>query len=341
MSKYWDDFERRITETTKAVEENINPPLRRVCLHITSKCNFNCNYCNEIHKNKTLPKSIFTKIVEEYSQMGGGILHITGGEPSTVKWLSKAIIDSPENIVINFNTNAFKMLEPINVYNRINRMKISLDTCNPSYFNGLVHKKRAFEVIVENLQKLQNINKTKDISITYTMTKQNYKNIPDFLEFYYDKLPYLYAIFFSTYKGNNPDFVFTDEDIVFFWENIVPKMKDIFIQNKDTESLWLFKNSYNKNTLQAVIRFPENTTTQCYLSMSELVIDENGDTWRCSHLFRDKVIKSGLNIKDFDLDYIHQNLILEKSPKCLYGCNLKLVNFNKQVENNLQNYIKN
>lgn len=328
-SKYWDDFERRITETVNAVKCDAVPPLRRICLHITSKCNFNCQYCNEKHENKTLPVELFDRITKEYSQMGGGILHITGGEPSVVKWLPDGISRCPSNVTVNFNTNCYKLM-PLNTYNRIGRIKVSLDTDNAIYFNELVNKNKAFETVINNLNKLSF--KAKDISITYTMTKQNYANIPNFLKFFYTKLPRMYAVFFSTYKGNNKDFVFSEDDMEKFWGITVPQMKELFIENNDQESLWLFENSYNQDTLRSDIRFPENLSTSCYLSKSELVVNENGDTWRCSHLFRDKVDNSGLNIKDYSLNYIHNNIEIEQNEKCLYGCNLKLINFNKQVE---------
>ena len=45
-SLYWDDFNRRIKETVVAVKNNTQPPVRRVSIFITNKCNFGCHYCN-------------------------------------------------------------------------------------------------------------------------------------------------------------------------------------------------------------------------------------------------------------------------------------------------------
>src|SRR5512138_2967142 len=90
-TKYWDLFDQRIEETANSLKNGVNPPLRRIALHITNKCNMKCSYCNECHTPKTFRRDLFTKLVSEFYEMGGGILHITGGEPSCVPWLFEEI----------------------------------------------------------------------------------------------------------------------------------------------------------------------------------------------------------------------------------------------------------
>jgi hypothetical protein len=53
--------------------------------------------------------------------------------------------------------------------------------------------------------------------------------------------------------------------------------------------------------------------------MSEKVFDSQGNEYSCSHLYRDGV----------------RNSAPEKSDKCSYGCNRRLVDFNKEVETKL------
>jgi len=337
VHKYWDNFEKRINQTVEAIKNGSKiPPLGRISLHITSKCMFRCDYCNEFHNKCILPQPLFYKIIKEYSQMGGGILHITGGEPTTVNWLDSAIQGKPENVTINLNSNCYKLLKK-ETYKFIDRIKISLDTNNEKYFDYLVHCPGAFNKVIDNIWKLSEYNKAKDISITYTLTKENYKNIPEFLNWYYKKLPFLYAIFFSVYKGKNERFLFTEDDQKFFWTHVVPEMKQILVENKDEESLWLFENSYNSNTLSCSCRYPENMKVPCFISKSELTINEKGNVWRCSHLFRDKIPPSRFfNIENNSLDYIHENLSQEVYPQCLTGCNLKLVHFNQEVQRRIK-----
>jgi hypothetical protein len=88
------------------------------------------------------------------------------------------------------------------------------------------------------------------------------------------------------------------------------------------ESLALLCETLNeKCRLIAGIRFPDNDISKpCYLSMSERVISAGGEEFTCSHLYRDKILcKEAV-----------------KHQKCLYGCNQRLVDFNKGVEEELQ-----
>jgi len=332
--KYWDNFEERINQTVDAMIKGSNPLLGRIALHITSRCNFKCDYCNEHLNNSVLPMSLFLKIVNEYSQMGGGILHITGGEPTAVKWLDEAIQNTSENVTINLNTNCYRLLKR-KTYEFIDRIKVSLDTSNREYFDNLVHCSGAFDRIVANLWKLSEYNKTKDVSITFTLTRENFREVPEFLSWYYRKLSRVYAIFFSIYKGTDERFLFREDDQIAFWDDVVPKMKQVFKENDDKESLWLFEHSYNQNTLSTSCRYPENIEVPCHISKSELTINEEGNVWRCSHLFRDKVPCSSYNIKNESLEYIHNNLIQIKYSQCLIGCNLKLIHFNQEVQEGL------
>jgi MoaA/NifB/PqqE/SkfB family radical SAM enzyme len=338
MSLYWDDFENRIKETIQAGISGAQPPLRRVSLHITNRCNFNCSYCNEKHCNLELDRNLFVKIVKDYSDMGGGILHITGGEPSIVKWLGEEILKVPANITVNMNTNMFKLFDR-EVYTRINRLKTSLDTKDKDYFENIVGRKNSYDRVINNFWTLESYGKNLNTSVTYTLTRDNYQKLPAFLGWYYNNLPKLYGVFFSEYKGTHPDFLWRESDIGVFWEFIVPKVKSTFIANGDKESLWLFEHSYRENSLSK-IRFPENHTMPCYISQSELCINEVGDCWRCSHLYRDKIPSTGLNIKDHSLSDIHKLLKRQQTDKCcLNGCNLKFVCFNQDVVEGIEKEI--
>ena len=50
-------------------------------------------------------------------------------------------------------------------------------------------------------------------SITCVLSKQNYKEIPKMVKFCNKEFPKLYALFFSVYKGVNPDFLMDKDDV--------------------------------------------------------------------------------------------------------------------------------
>ncbi len=339
-TKYWDLFESRIDETVKAVQTNTIPPLRRLSLHITNKCNFNCIYCNEIHSKVELSFDCFKKIINEFSQLGGGILHITGGEPSVVTYIDEAIVyaSSKKNVTVNLNTNCYRRLKD-ETYKHISRLKVSLDTWNAEKFNKFAGRANVFQKVTENIKYVNALPNAPVISITYTVNAQNLNDIPTYLEYYYKNLR-VYAMFFSIYKGDNPDLYFKQNDISRLFNVIYPSARQIMIKNNDYDSLWLLNNSHGKRTYEQTNRFPVNLKTPCYLTLSELSIYENGEVSHCSHLHRDGVIDDRFNINTHSLKDIlkEKRCVINKVPinsKCLYGCNLKLCKFNTDVSEKL------
>lgn len=305
-SLYWDDFQRRVDETVIAIKSGKAPPVRRVAVFITEKCNFKCKYCRVSLSKKSLPKETFEEIIRKYGK--DSIIHITGGEPSTVKWLYPYLESKPD-VRFHLNTNAF-LMPPLTV----KRLKVSLDSCNPGEWDSLVGHKGAFGKVTENIKKA-----SKDVvtSITFTLTHQNLGEVIDFIGFSNREFPDLYALFFSVYKGDDRSFIFTDEDREFFFNELRPKMLKILPE----ESKALLKETQDeKFRLIQGTRFPENSMSKpCYISMSERIYNPDGQVFRCSHLYRDGVRQVGFS----------------KHPNCEYGCNRRLVAFNEEVEKQL------
>ncbi len=301
-SKYWDDFERRINETVEHIKTGCKLKVRRVSVHITNRCNFKCSYCNVQQNTQELSISQFDKIITEYGK--DAIIHITGGEPSVVKWLYD-FIDSKSSIRFHLNSNML-----ISPPKNIKRLKVSLDSSDRDYFDNIVERANSFDTVVENIKKASKYVST---SITCTLTKENYTKSPEFMRWCRTVFPDIYAVFFSVYKGNNGRFMFTSETARHFFEYVKPLLE----AEMDEESLELLNETIDeKIRIMQTVRFPENSPENpCYLSMSERVIDSNGDAWNCSHLFRD-------GIK-------HTNNC--KHKKCLYGCNRRLVAFNEKI----------
>lgn len=301
-SKYWDDFDRRIAETSICLKSGTPIPIRRVAVFITNRCNFKCDYCNVSQSPMEMSRNKFSEIVGKYGNEA--IIHITGGEPSVVKWLYDYIDTTPN---VRFHLNSNMLLPPPH---NLKRLKVSLDTRDSDYFDKIVHYKGAFNRVVANIKQAC---KSHCLSITCTLTKENYIEAPNFMRWCRRKFPDAYAVFFSVYKGRARRFAFDTESSEDFFGNIIPKLQ----AEMDTESLALLQETIDeKRRIISGVRFPENLAGKCYISMSERVVDFNGNIWNCSHLFRDGI-------------YHSDN---EKCSKCLYGCNRRLVAFNQQVE---------
>ena len=305
-SKYWDDFERRIGETVTALKAGTPIKVRRVAVYITDRCNFRCGYCNVHFGREEMTEAQFDAIIKEHGQ--DAIIHITGGEPSLVPWLYD-YIDRTPGVRFHLNTNAF-LATPRNVQ----RLKVSLDSCKEQDFDKLVHVRGAFQHVVANIKECSPRVVT---SITCVLSKQTYAQAPEFMRFVRREFPDLYAVFFSCYKGNNPEFAMTQENADQFFDVIRPQLE----AEMDKESLELFRETATeKFRVFGKERFPENTTgALCYLSMSERVYNHRGEQFRCSHLFRDQVFNCDSQIQ----------------LACRSGCNRRLVQFNEEVARRL------
>jgi hypothetical protein len=157
---------------------------------------------------------------------------------------------------------------------------------------------------------------------------------------YEQRWPLFYACFFSSYKGINPRFVLTADDTKQLFGEIVPEMDRITEKYGDMETQKLFHASHETRTFKLANRFPEVNVVPCYLQLSELVVDEDGDISNCSHLFRDNAPKTGMNLRDGNLrDLFRAAKLAEHAtpihPACLYGCNKKLTTFNDIVAREL------
>jgi MoaA/NifB/PqqE/SkfB family radical SAM enzyme len=304
-SLYWDNFSQRIDETVHAIRNNTLPTIGMVAVFITDKCNMRCSYCNNVKCGNEMKEDTFDKIVKDHPN---AIIHITGGEPSCVKWLYPYL--KTNSGTFHLNTNA--LMKPPS--ESVKRLKVSLDSCNSNYWDSLVGVNGAFDKVVKNI--IDACSKT-TVSITYTLTHENFRNVIEFSEFVKREFNGLYATFFSVYKGNNVRFALTDEDVSEFFG----KYKEKLLSSLDEESRFLFIESIDeKFRLMQTTRFPENCLTDvCYISLSERVYRWDGSSCACSHLFRDGILnKPG-----------------EKHEKCSYGCNRRLILFNEEVSSRL------
>ncbi len=104
-SLYWDDFDKRASETVECISKGLEVPIRRVAVFITNKCNMSCAYCNHHNRSQEMSEECFDNIVKRYGKTS--IIHITGGEPSVVKWLYPYLEKHGSSNRFHLNTNAY------------------------------------------------------------------------------------------------------------------------------------------------------------------------------------------------------------------------------------------
>jgi len=304
-----------------------------------------CSYCNERHTAAEMKYDAFAKMVHEYSEMGGGVLHITGGEPTVVKFFDQLFPTVAEypNVDLHINTNSLKRLT-VEQYKIIKRLKVSLDTTDAEYFNKITRVRDAFERVTSNLDFVHDNVVipfgSPTVSLTYTVTRENFRQIPDFLKMYYERWPKFYAVFFSSYKGVGDSFLLNKDEVKELFEDIVPQLRELTEKYGDQETKVLFDTAHDPETFDPRLRFPINKNLPCYIQMSEIAINEKGEVWNCSHLLRDQIPPTGINIADGHLADVvkaaKEQFSVPLAKECLFGCNRKLQTFNKYVDQRLQ-----
>lgn len=336
LSNYWDDFQIRVNETIDCLNRNEFPKLERLTVHLTESCNFHCEYCNMRFSKRTMEESLARKIIDEYVEMGGRTIHFTGGEPTVVPYIEEIFLYAKsKGLTVSANTNAYKRVNTEN----IDKFKTSFDTPYADKFNTTVGM-GAFEKVVENMKIYSKEMKGKMLSITAVLNRKTYEYMLELAKFVHENFE-VYNLYYSNYKGSNPKFAFTDEEIEDMFVNHIPKVLEFFEQTGNTYSYKQLSFYKREDFRDVDFRFEENRHIPCYIQLSELTIDVDGNCYDCSHLYRDGVEPDVIvNVKNDTLEncfrrrkkrYEDVSSMICISEKCLNGCNKNLIGFNKAV----------
>lgn len=334
LSNYWDDFQVRVNETIDCIQWGELPKLQRLTVHLTNSCNFHCEYCNMHFSSCFMNKSLAMKIVDDYVKMGGRIIHFTGGEPSIVPYIDEILsYAKSKGLVVSMNTNGYKRIDVRNV----DKLKASFDLANKEEFNRTMGVD-CFDTVVENMKYYSKEMESKMLSITAVLNRKTYKRMLELAKFVQENFK-VYNLYFSNYKGENPDFAFTVDEIDDMFLNYIPKVLEYFKQTGNNYSYKQLKLYKPTDFLNSSCRFEENSIIPCYIQLSEMTIDVNGRCYNCSHLYRDGVVPHvNINVGNRDLALCFKDLkeslkgnFVCLSDKCLSGCNTNLMGFNKTV----------
>ena len=339
LSNYWDDFKERVNETVNAIAEDKVPPLKRLTVHLTDACSMKCIYCNMHQNNNFMSINIGRKIIKKFAEMGGSIIHFTGGEPTIHPNFEKFCSYAKSlGLVVSTNTNCLKKVNT----KPIDKLKTSFDTCDKNKYNTMVGLD-CFDEVVRNLKSYSSSMEGKMLSITAVLNKQTFRDMLELAKFCKENYN-LYNLYYSNYKGNDSRFAFSQKEIDEMFAVNIPETLNYFDSVGEKYSYKQLALYTPKDFINGE-RFDENLTIPCYIQLSEMVIDTDGNCHNCSHLFRDGVSKSDVNVHDYILSdcfyEIKKNMKDSScftclSDKCLTGCNRNLIGFNKTVAEKLE-----
>jgi len=108
LCDYWDCLDAMLLETCRAELRGIAPPLRRLSIFVTERCNLKCSYCIQKAESRTsMDTGWLAESIAEARSMGAVILDIMGrGEPTMLDGLPDIAGVAAENgLVVTIGTN--------------------------------------------------------------------------------------------------------------------------------------------------------------------------------------------------------------------------------------------
>jgi molybdenum cofactor biosynthesis enzyme MoaA len=236
---------------------NKNKRINYLAIAITTNCNCNCFYCKPTGESilpnikGTLNFKSLRKIIKVAYELGITTFRITGGEPTTVSYLSslmRYIMELGDNTKIRLNTNGYKLYnkELLNIIERYKErmdIVISVDSVN-EYIEG-IHYPKYLSAKIQNLA-TELVNRKIPTRFNVVVTKRNISEIKELINKSIAlgvNVKILDLIIQNEYFGTNKDL--NGEEAVMFGkaeyvslENIVEYLEIISDRSKEKYHMW-------------------------------------------------------------------------------------------------------
>jgi len=235
--------------------------LQMAYIHITQKCNFNCDYCynkKNLNRGTELTTDQWFTIIDRLCESGIKYFILTGGEPYLRKdLLSISKYIKEKNKILHILSNG-SLIGPENytVLQYVDEIIISLDSID-KHVNETNRSNSKHYNVVNNISNIPKKYMNK-ISIRCVITKNNINDLQKMKQFVKNNLGYKFLP--TMFLPNNKS------DI----ENI-PDVTDELL-----------------DSLSESIPFPKNMIINCGGCFKEVGIDSNGDVYPCQNLIIDK-----------------------------------------------------
>jgi uncharacterized protein len=236
-------------EEIKKNRIDLNQKVTTLTLNVTRKCNLKCDYCfedNEFRMLGNMPFEVAQKAINKFFTDKGTkyVIIFTGGEPllnfKVIKQVVEYVNSKEMNVVYKIKTNATLMddekMEFLIEHNF--HIQISLDGCKEAHdtHRKFANGEGSFEIVDEYIQKFEEKNYGKNISLSGTLTHQTMKFINDS----YSHLNNYRKIRSYDLKGVMPNsheqYAFDSEDYkTSYLSNIKNNKHSTYLYNKLTE----------------------------------------------------------------------------------------------------------
>ena len=148
------------------------PSLRYLEIQLTNRCNLNCLHCYQGEKdNSELPLEDVKKVLEDFIELQGLRLILSGGEPllySHFTELNKVLKDYPARVVLLTNGTLLKDFD-VKTLN-VDEIQFSLD--GMEHGHNYIRGKNSFSKLIDGVEKIKNETNI-DVSFATMIHKEN------------------------------------------------------------------------------------------------------------------------------------------------------------------------
>lgn len=197
ISEFSNDFydfldqmaQKGIVRVGKIKEDVDKYRLSSMLVELTMQCNERCIHCyipNSVKsKATTMPFDIFSKLVDEFVDLGGENVTLSGGEPLMHKDIIQ-ILDycQKKGLTINLFSNLLLLTEhhlDILSQNKVGVIQTSVYSLNPTIHNSITLRKGSLEKTLESIDRLLDANI--NVQISCPVFQKNRDSIIDIIDY--------------------------------------------------------------------------------------------------------------------------------------------------------------
>lgn len=330
-----DDIDERSEAKERWMKEATSSHAMTIIINPTLRCNFNCWYCYENHKNApVMSKDIFEKITNliASSVSGTDILNISffGGEPllefsrivkPLITYTDEIACQTSKDIRFSFTTNGFLITNEIITFlsaHNVKFMQITLDGGRVSHNKTRISKsKDSFGTITTNIKNLLDNNIS--VTLRINITPENINDCSDIL----------------TWINN----LTVDQK-----RRLSVNVQQVWQTEKSSDISMQIDNLLDSICQLGVYAYPsilDNLRRMCYADRANtILINSNGDIFKCTAIdFKkeDRISNIFSNTVKEDLAGNFNRLVEKRFsnkmcisckifPLCLGGCHRSVVN---------------
>jgi len=321
-----------------------NVKFKNIVINITAKCNLDCIFC-ECRSLDTKSDLTFNEIESFFREMadrGVKSVFIGGGEPFMRKDMWD-ILTLLKNIGYTISTVSNGLLladvseKKLNIFDQtISALFLSLDSTKPTLHNYYRDNKQAYDKVVKTIDRFVDLPNTKLI-ITMVITNENYKEMPDMIDFAKDYG--VKCVNFQPFSDstNYPDVPPKDkthlllhpdkvDELKSFYDAAILRAKKLNIEsNLELTEPWIFNYFSHKSKKSTIFHHMVNHF-DCVVPFDDLYVRHNGDIQICALLpkissIREKSIEEAINDIKRNRNMLKKGKFPPECRRCFCGLN--------------------